>query len=265
MVDSSDLVLFQINAEPSFDGNLESVIVKKGKSFYFNGERQLRSLNFPLTGINDFSISLWVYFQSVSVYQPIFETEGINSFAWIYDPTKHVIVLWQNGFEYATSDFSILATKFYHMVLVKKSSSLSLYIDGTQVLRDDYFGDLEIREFHLGYDSSGMNFIGYMDQFDIFRYSLTPEEISLLYYKTHGCLGQTYNTSPRICGDGFCQSSSSCHCTITLVTIAAIHIALGLLKMTQVFALGKASVSLSTNAGAIWGGTVMNAITWFNQ
>ncbi len=182
---------------------------KVGKAFTFDGINDYVSLpNNSLNLTGDFSIGLWVYFNSLNQpnsqwnQQFIFSNNPIglgNGFSLYKHSNNSLYFIISNGS--STSFFrapqTLLQSTWYHVVITRKfGTTTKIYINGTEQTDASYYsGNSSINPTYLtnqvvnlsGWGNAGGDLLnGKIDTFNVWQKELTGAEVTELYNTGNG-------------------------------------------------------------------------------
>jgi hypothetical protein len=147
-----------------------------GYSYWFNGSNQYLTVTPPTFGTGDFTIEGWFYFTSIGSTVQLFDGSPNGGSSAPLSPIMNtnggVFCLYANGAYRITGTTTIIASRWYHIALVRISGSTILYVNGVQ--EGSTFADTTsyasaTNSLYIGRNASASNsfFPGYISNFRI--------------------------------------------------------------------------------------------------
>jgi hypothetical protein len=142
-------------------------------------------------GTNDFSISIWCYWKTNTLSDPILGVSGYNNtdggFS-LYATTSEKLTLWYRNsgtFQIGgTSDGTFTINNWNHVVLRRTNNTIDLFINNVKYTISTTFTDSlgnSTASTRIGNNGYGLYFVGILDELASFNRSLSDVEVTELY------------------------------------------------------------------------------------
>ena len=173
----------------SYYGVLSTTEGKIGSSIKLNGRNNFVQLPTTIANHQEITVATWVYFDGGSSLQHIFDFGSGESDRMFLTPNSASGELYfgikTNGVEESLSTTSLSAGAWHHVAVTLNSSLASLYVDGVLVDESNSIVnsplDFKPALNYIGRSQySGSLFDGNIDDFRVYNYALTVDEIKKL-------------------------------------------------------------------------------------
>lgn len=163
----------KVNSSLNFDGTDDHVSVPYNDAFKF--------------GTGDFTLSWWANHTALSGLDTYYENGYYYAGILVrYQGEMGVYIQYATGADFYGFTWVPTLDRWYHLTLRRQSGKLSFYVDGVQVgtTRDSTQNIQPSTATFIGHSThagASQYFNGKLDEFQIYNYALSPEQIKTVY------------------------------------------------------------------------------------
>ena len=155
------------------------------EAIYLDGEEDFLQLPATLANQEEISVATWVYWNGGAPWQRIFDF-GNNESQYMYLTPRMRLAIMNGGPEQRLDAPALQEAAWFHVAVTLDASGAAIYLDGERVgeTTDFTIRPVDFMPIHnyIGRSQSATPlFDGYIDDFQVFNYGLSAEEVARLY------------------------------------------------------------------------------------